>query len=318
MQLLFFLTDMLQKPFTLLSDYLRQKYGGRLQKVSVDAGFTCPNRDGSAGIGGCTYCDNSAFNPSYCSPLKSIRQQVLEGIEFHAKRYRKAQQFLVYFQPFSNTYADIEKLRQLYTEALAIDGVAGISVSTRPDCFNRETAELLAGIADKKVVLLELGIESVRDKTLQRINRGHDFECTKKAFALAAEYGLFVTGHYIIGLPGESRNEILSDVSILNNLPMNALKLHQLQIVRNTAMEKDYLIHPKDYQLFELAEYVDFIVSFAELLRPGLLIDRFAGEVPPTFLRAPDWGLIRYDQVLKMIEKKFVVRNTQQGSTSMI
>ncbi len=308
----------MKKTFTLLSDYLRQTYGGRLQKVSVDAGFTCPNRDGSAGAGGCTYCDNSAFNPSYCSPLKSIRQQVLEGIEFHAKRYRRAQQFLAYFQPFSNTYADIDKLRHLYTEALDVEDVAGISVSTRPDCFNRDTAELLACIAKTKVVMLELGIESVRDKTLQRINRGHDFECTKKAFALAAEYGLFVTGHYIIGLPGESRDEILSDASILNDLPMNALKLHQLQIVRNTTMEKDYLTHPEDYQLFELPEYVDFIVSFAERLRPDLLIDRFAGEVPPAFLRAPDWGLIRYDQVLQLIEKKFIERSTYLGAARLI
>ncbi len=309
---------MTNKPFTLLSEYLRQKYGGRLQKVSVDAGFTCPNRDGSAGTGGCTYCDNSAFNPSYCSPGKSIRQQVTEGMEFHAKRYRRAQQFLVYFQPYSNTYAEIEKLRSLYSEALAIEGVAGISVSTRPDCFSRETAELLAGIAEKKVVMLEIGIESVRDNTLQRINRGHDFACTEKAFALAAEFGLFVTGHYIIGLPGESREEILSDASVLNTLPMDALKLHQLQILRNTAMEKDFLDNPSDYTLFELAEYVDFIVSFAERLRPDLLIDRFAGEVPPAFLRAPDWGLIRYDQVLQLIEKRFTERKTNQGAASMI
>ncbi|MPM18061.1 hypothetical protein SDC9_64467 [bioreactor metagenome] len=306
------------KPYTLLSDYLREKYGGRLQKVSVDAGFTCPNRDGSAGTEGCTYCDNAAFNPSYCSPEKSIRQQVLEGIEFHARRYRRAQQFLVYFQPYSNTYDDVAKLELLYSEALRIEGVAGISVSTRPDCFNEQVAGLLAGIAKEKVVLLELGIESVRGKTLERINRGHDFASTEKAFALAAEKKLFVTGHYIIGLPGECREEILADAAVLNRLPMNALKLHQLQIVRNTAMEKDFLERPEDYELFELPEYVDFIVSFAERLRSDLLIDRFAGEVPPAFLRAPDWGLIRYDQVLKMIEKKFAERNTYQGATRMI
>lgn len=306
------------KRYILLSDYLRETYGGRLQKVSVDAGFTCPNRDGSAGKGGCTYCDNSAFNPSYCSPTKSIRQQVLEGIEFHAKRYRRAQQFLVYFQPYSNTYAEVNKLRALFSEALNIDGVAGICVSTRPDCFNRETAELLAGIAENKVVMLELGIESVRNKTLQRINRGHDFAATKNAFELAKSFGLFVTGHYIIGLPGESREEILSDASVLNKLPINALKLHQLQIVRNTAMENDFLNQPEDYLLFELPEYVDFIVSFAERLRPDLLIDRFAGEVPPSFLRAPDWGLVRYDQVLQMIKKKFFERNTRQGAALLI
>ena len=173
---------------------------------------------------------------------------------------------------------------------------------------------MLAGIAKTKVVLLELGIESVHDTTLKNINRGHDFACTQKAFELAAEYKLFVTGHYIIGLPGESREEILSDASILNTLHINALKLHQLQIVRNTAMENDFFSNPDDYTLFELAEYVDFVVSFAERLRPDILIDRFAGEVPPAFLRAPDWGLIRYEQVLKMIENKFIERNTHQGA----
>jgi uncharacterized protein len=242
---------------------------------------------------------------------------VLEVIEFHSKRYRRAQQFLVYFQPYSNTYAQTEKLRSLYNEALSIEGVAGISVSTRPDCLNRQTVELLAEIAEKKVVLLELGIESVRNKTLKRINRGHNFATTEAAFSLAEKFDLFVTGHYIIGLPGESREEILSDANVLNRLPMNALKLHQLQIVRNTAMEKDYSGHPQDYLLFELPEYIDFVVSFAQRLRPDLLIDRFAGEVPPAYLCAPNWGLIRYDEVLKMIDKKFIERNTRQGAALM-
>ena len=305
---------MQNKPFILLSDYLRQKDGSRLQKVSVDAGFSCPNRDGKVGYGGCTFCNNNAFNPSYCSPMKTISQQITEGIEFHTKRYRRAQNFLAYFQPYSNTYSDTKKLKSLFCEALEIKNIVGISVSTRPDCFNREIAELLAGIAREKVVILEIGIESVRNSTLKRINRGHDFACTQKAFEIAFEYSIFTTGHYIIGLPCESRDEILSDTSNLNALPMNAVKLHQLQIIRNTKMESDYINNPKDYNLFELAEYVEFVVSFTERLRPDLYIDRFAGEVPPAYLKAPDWGLIRYDQVLNLIKKRFAENGTYQGA----
>lgn len=289
----------------LLSDYFRQKYGERLQKVSIDAGFTCPNRDGKSGIGGCTYCNNSAFNPSYCSPKKDIKQQILEGIEFHQKRYRRAKKFLAYFQPYSNTYADINKLRKIFFEALEIEDIAGISVSTRPDCINIETAELLAEIAKYKIVILEIGIESVRDKTLKRINRGHSFKETIKSFEIANKFNLFTTGHYILGLPGESREDILNDVEILNSLPMNAIKLHQLQIIRNTAMEKDFRNNPNDYKLFELPEYINFVVEFAKKLRKDILIDRFAGEVPPEYLCAPDWGFIRYDKILQLIKNKF-------------
>lgn len=303
----------LGKRYNPLTQHLRQKFGHRLQKVSVDAGFTCPNRDGSVAVGGCTYCNNSAFNPSYCSPKKSISQQIAEGIEFHERRYRRAGGFLVYFQPYSNTFASIDKLKALYSEALAAEGVVGISVSTRPDCFNKKTAQLLADIGKTKIVLLELGIESVRNSTLQRINRGHSFETTIEAFEIAKEHGLFTTGHYILGLPGESRKEILSDAAVLNNIPMNALKLHQLQIVRGTTMESDFGNFPTDYQLFELAEYVDFVVSFTERLRPDLHIDRLAGEVPPAFLVAPDWGFIRYDSVLRKIEKRFEELDTYQG-----
>ncbi|PKP04966.1 MAG: TIGR01212 family radical SAM protein [Bacteroidetes bacterium HGW-Bacteroidetes-6] len=301
------------KRYNSLTLHLRQKFGHRLQKVSVDAGFTCPNRDGTVSVGGCTYCNNSAFNPSYCSPQKSISQQIAEGIEFHERRYRRAGGFLVYFQPYSNTFASIDKLKALYSEALAAEGVVGISVSTRPDCFSKEAAQLLADIGKNKIVLLELGIESVRNGTLHRINRGHSFETTIDAFEIAKEHGLFTTGHYILGLPGETREDMLSDTAILNNFPMIALKLHQLQIVRGTTMECDFSNFPANYQLFELAEYVDFVVSFTERLRPDLLIDRLAGEVPPAFLVAPDWGLIRYDGILRQIEKRFEERNTYQG-----
>jgi radical SAM protein (TIGR01212 family) len=307
----------LGKRYNPLTQHLRQKFGHRLQKVSVDAGFTCPNRDGSVAIGGCTYCNNSAFNPSYCSPQKGISQQIAEGIEFHERRYRRAGGFLVYFQPYSNTYASIDKLQALYSEALSAEGVVGISVSTRPDCFNDEIAQILADIGKSKIVLLELGIESVRNSTLQRINRGHSFEITIEAFEIAKKHQLFTTGHYILGLPGETREQMLDDTKVLNTIPMNAIKLHQLQIVRDTAMECDFRNLPADYQLFELAEYIDFVVSFTEHLRPDLLIDRLAGEVPPAFLVAPDWGLIRYDSVLRRIEKRFEELDTYQGKYLM-
>ncbi len=301
------------RPYHSLTEYLRNRLGQRIQKVSVDGGFTCPNRDGSKGIGGCTFCSNAAFNPSYCAKTKSIFTQIEDGIEFHARRYRKAEQFLVYFQPYSNTYAPIGQLEMMFKEALSHPKVAGISISTRPDCFTEDTALLLNRLAQKHLVFLELGIESIHDVTLRRINRGHNYQCTQTAFALARKYELFTTGHYILGLPGESREQMLLDTHELNQLPMNAIKLHQLQIVKGTMMEKDYLIHPQEYHLFELPEYTRFLVQFVSRLRPDLLIDRFAGEVPPAHLVAPDWGMIRYDGVLRLIEAQFQIEKSYQG-----
>ncbi len=296
-----------------LSLYLRNKYKHRLQKISVNAGFSCPNRENYTGIKGCTFCNNKAFNPSYCDPSKSIKQQVEEGLSFLRKRYKNAGEFIVYFQPYSNTYASINKLEKLYNEALSIPDISGIVVSTRPDCVNERKIELLAHLAKSNHVFLEMGIESTYNKTLKRINRGHDFSTTLHAFKLAAKYKLFTTGHYIIGLPGEDKNEILESAKILSEIPMKALKIHQLQIVKDTFMEKDFIKNPTDYQLFEREEYIDFVIDFCEQLNPELLIDRFAGEVPLPYLVAPHWGLYRYDQILQMIEKKFEEKGTWQG-----
>ncbi|PLW93808.1 MAG: TIGR01212 family radical SAM protein [Marinilabiliales bacterium] len=296
-----------------LSVYLREKYMHRLQKISVNAGFTCPNRDGSVAVGGCTYCENKAFNPSYCDPGKSIKQQVEEGLLFLRKRYKNAGEFMVYFQPYSNTYDSVDKLETIYNEALAIPDVSGIVVSTRPDCVDEEKLQLLSDLSQSHYVFLEMGIESVFDKSLKRMNRGHDFKTSVQAFEMAAKYSLFTTGHYILGLPGESREEMLESAGILSEIPMKAIKLHQLQIVKGTEMHKDFENNPNDYKLFEREEYLDFAVSFCERLRPDLLIDRFAGEVPLPYLIAPKWGLFRYDQVMQMIEKRFEERNTWQG-----
>lgn len=299
--------------YSSISVHLREKYKHRLQKISVNAGFSCPNRDGSVATGGCTFCENKAFNPSYCDVSKSIRQQVDEGLIFLRKRYKNAGEFIVYFQPYSNTYKDVQSLEKMYLEALRLPEISGIVVSTRPDCIDEEKLQLLSDLSQKHYVFLEMGIESVYEKSLKRMNRGHDFQTAIAAFEMATQFNLFTTGHYILGLPGESREEMLESAEILSEIPMNAIKLHQLQIVKGTAMADDFRENPSDYHLFEREEYIDFVVSFCEYLRPDLLIDRFAGEVPLSYLIAPNWGLFRYDQIMQMIEKRFEEKNTWQG-----
>lgn len=301
------------KSYKSFSVFLKNKYKHRLQKISVNAGFTCPNRDGTKAKGGCTYCNNRAFNPSYCNAEKSIRTQVSEGLEFLRKRYKSAGEFIVYFQAFSNTYSKVEELEKLWIETLNIPEISGIVVSTRPDCVDEDKLQLLSDLSKSHHVFLEMGIESVYDQSLKRMNRGHDFAASLKAFELAAKYNLFTTAHYILGLPGESREEMLASADVLSQMPMSAVKIHQLQIVRDTKMENEYENNSSDFELFELSEYIDFVVSFVEGLNPNILIDRFAGEVPLQYLIAPKWGFYRYDQVLQMIEKKFLLRNTFQG-----
>lgn len=301
------------RPYNSLSVHLREKNKHRLQKISVNAGFTCPNRDGKVATGGCSFCNNKAFNPSYCDSAKSVKTQVEEGLSFLRKRYKNAGEFIVYFQPYSNTYSSVSELERLWAEALSIPEVSGIVVSTRPDCIDETKLQVLSDLSRTHHVFLEMGIESVYDDSLKRMNRGHDFQIAVKAFEMTAQYDLFTTGHYILGLPGESRDEMLESAGILSEIPMNAIKLHQLQIVKGTAMADDFKENPSDYHLFEREEYIDFVVAFCERLRPGLLIDRFAGEVPLPYLIAPNWGLFRYDQIMQMIEKRFREKNTWQG-----
>jgi radical SAM protein (TIGR01212 family) len=301
------------RPFNAYAAYCKQKYGERLQKISIDAGFTCPNRDGTSGSGGCTYCDNNAFNPSYCKSTKPILQQINEGIEFHLKRYRRANSYIAYFQPYSNTYASLEKLKMLYEEALSHPLIAGLSIGTRPDCIDEEKLEYLKFLSEKKIISIEIGIESCYDDTLQRINRGHDFEQTVQALELIRKYDLFCGGHVIFGLPGESPDMMMAEAEILSALPINMLKFHQLQILRHTAMEKEYEEKPSDFYHFTLNGYIEFIIGFLERLSPGIIIERLAGEVPPRFLLNNHWGLIRYDQVLSMIEKKMIETGSRQG-----
>lgn len=295
------------------SDYFKKVFGERVQKVTIDAGFSCPNRDGSKGRGGCTYCNNDAFNPSYCQPEKSISQQITEGIEFHKVRYRRANRYLAYFQAFSNTHAPLSKLRELYDEALAYPGVSGLVIGTRPDCIDDEKLEYFAALSSKYYIIIEYGIESCYDKTLLKINRQHSFEDSANAIRRTAEYGIRTGAHLIFGLPGESREEMMAEAEILSELPLNTIKFHQLQIIENTLMALDFLKNPHDYQLFGLEEYIDFIIQFIERLNPEFVVERFTGEAPPRFQAGPTWGNLRTDQVVNMIEKRLVELDTWQG-----
>ena len=293
--------------------YFKRKYGERLQKIVLDAGFTCPNRDGKVGRGGCTYCDNAAFHPSYSTPGKSLHQQMDEGIEFHKVRYRTTEHYLAYFQAFSNTYAPLERLRSLYEEALSHPQVVGIVIGTRPDCVDEEKLDYLAELAKKHVVIVEYGIESCYDETLLRINRGHDFETARRAVRMTAERGIDVGIHLILGLPGESRQMMLDACEKINDLPIRSVKFHQLQIVKGTRMEQEYAERPQDFERFSLDEYLDFFTDILERLNPAIHIERFVGEVPPRFVNETPWGLIRNVELIRLLDQRLEERQTWQG-----
>lgn len=299
--------------FNSYREYFLREFGGRVQKLSIDAGFSCPNRDGTKGAGGCTFCDNDAFNPSYCHPSKSITQQIREGIEFHERRYRRANRYLAYFQAYSNTYAPLERLDVLYSEALAIPGVIGLVIGTRPDCIDREKLEYFRSLSSNHYIILEYGIESCYDKTLKRINRGHLFRDAVEALRLTREYGIKAGVHMIFGLPGETREEMLAEAGILSSLPIDTLKFHQLQLFKGTAIAAEYNDHPEEFTMFSLEDYIDFVIGFLELLTPRIVIERFAGEVPPRFLAGKGWGNIRYDEIARRIELRMEERKTWQG-----
>lgn len=299
--------------FNSYSEYFKRTFGERVQKVTIDAGFTCPNRDGVKGTGGCTYCLNDAFNPSYCTPEKSVTLQINEGIEFHEKRYRRANKFLAYFQAYSNTYAPLDHLKKIYDEALQIPGIAGLVIGTRPDCIDDKKLEYFQKLSEKYYIILEYGIESCNNETLKRINRGHTFEEALEALEKTKKYGLKMGAHFIFGLPGESKEYLLNEAKTISSLPLDTVKFHQLQIIKGTAMEQEYKQHPENFNFFELPEYIEFFIQFMERLNPEFVVERFAGEVPPRFLAGPGWGLIRNDQILNKFEKRLTELNTWQG-----
>ena len=302
-----------ERRFNAYANYFRKLYGARVQKVSIDAGFTCPNRDGSKGTGGCTYCNNNAFNPSYCLPTKSVTQQITEGIEFHKWRYSEAVSYLAYFQAYSNTYDSVSKLRTLYEEALSFPDVTGLIIGTRPDCIDDEKLELLKELSINNYIAVEYGIESCYNKTLKRINRGHTFEEAVDAVKKTAGMGINTGAHFIFGLPGETREEMLGQASIISDLPLTTVKFHQLQIIKGTLMEQEFKDNAGSFELFTWEEYLDFFVRFLEQLNPQFVVERFTGEAPPRFLSGIGWGKKRTDQIVSLIERRLEELDTWQG-----
>ena len=314
------------KRYNTFVGYYKRVYGERLQKLVIDAGFTCPNRDGTVGYGGCSFCDNAAFHPSYSTAGKSIAAQIDEGIEFHQVRYRNTRHYLAYFQSYSNTYAPLTRLKELYLEALSHPHIVGIVIGTRPDCIDEEKldwlAELKAGrvLPDwsrdgfgSPVVKVEYGIESCYDATLLRVGRGHDVAAAERAVRLSAERGLDPGAHFILGLPRESRSMLVDQCSFISSLPLHSVKFHQLQLVKGTRIEKEYAAVPDDFLRLDLPEYLDLVVDILERLRPDLYIERVAGEVPPRFVNETQWGLIRNFQILHLLDDRLSARNTWQG-----
>ena len=314
------------KRYNTFVGYYRRLYGERLQKLVIDAGFTCPNRDGTVGRGGCSFCDNAAFHPSYSTSGKSISEQIDEGIEFHQVRYRNTKHYLAYFQSYSNTYAPIPRLRELYLAALTHPKIVGIVIGTRPDCVDEEKLDFLAGLKageglgdwhrdgfEHPVVKVEYGIESCYDETLLRVGRGHDVAVAEKAVRMSAERELEPGAHFILGLPGETREMLLGQCRFISSLPLHSVKFHQLQIVKGTRMEKEFAAVPQDFLRLSLPDYLDMVIDILERLRPDLYIERVAGEVPPRFVNETQWGLIRNFQILHLLDERLSERNTWQG-----
>lgn len=274
---------------------LREKFGARVQKISINAGFTCPNRDGTVGWGGCTFCNNQTFHPEYCVPEKSVRRQMEEGMEFF-KKY-EGQKYLAYFQAYTNTYARLERLREMYESVLEMDNVVGLVVATRPDCVDVELLDYFETLARRCYVMVEYGVESTNDDTLRRINRGHDYAYSVRAIRETAARGINTGAHLILGLPGEGREEILRHAERVSELPLTMLKLHQLQIVRGTALARQWEADRGMVHLYGLEEYVELCVDFLRRLSPRIAIERFVSQSPAELLLAPNWGVKNHEFV---------------------
>lgn len=274
------------------SHWIREQFPFRVQKISVDAAFSCPNRDGRLSLGGCTFCDNKTFNPSYCDRGKSITQQLEEGKAFFAKKYPEMK-YLAYFQAYSNTYAPLEELKRKYEEALAVDDVVGLVIGTRPDCVSDEALDYLQQFNQRTFLIVEYGIESANDNTLRRINRGHTFDCSRQAIIKAHQRGIITCGHIILGLPGEDEEEMLHQASTISQLPLDILKLHQLQIIKGTPLAKEYEAHP--FHVFSAEEYVNLVIRYVSQLRNDLVLERFVSQSPPNMVIAPKWGLKNHE-----------------------
>ncbi len=292
-------------------ELLNKHFDHKVQKISINAGFTCPNRDGLKGRGGCTYCNNQSFSPGYGGRQKTVTQQLEEGISFFSHKYPEMK-YLAYFQSYTNTYDSLDKLIALYEEALAYPNVVGLIVGTRPDCMPSELLDYFEQLNKKTFLMIEYGLESTLDSTLAFINRGHTHAESVDAIIKTAEKGIYVGAHLILGLPHESREQILAHADALSELPLTTVKLHQLQLIKQTVIAKQYREYPEWFNLFEVDDYIDLCVDFAERLNPNFIIERFVSQSPKSLLIAPDWGLKNFEFTAKVI-KRFGDRNTYQG-----
>lgn len=291
--------------------FLRNYFKEKVQKISLNAGFSCPNRDGKVGYGGCTYCNNQTFNPNYCQTSKTIRTQLEEGKAFFAHKYPHMK-YLAYFQAYTNTYEDIKNLKSKYEEALSVPDIVGLVIGTRPDCMPEDLLNYLKELNRKTFLIVEYGIESTNNQTLLRINRGHTFETTQKAIQDTAQAGIITGGHVILGLPGEEHDEIIAQADIIAKLPLRTLKLHQLQLIRGTRMAKEFENDPSNFHLYKADEYIDLVIDYIERLRPDIVLERFISQSPKQLLIAPDWGIKNYEFTEK-VKKRMRERNTYQG-----
>lgn len=302
------------RPYRDFGDFLRGIFPFKVQKISVNAGFTCPNRDGTKGFGGCTYCNNQTFSPGYCHTEKSVTEQLEEGVCFFSRKYPEMK-YLAYFQAYTNTYDELNALIAKYEEALSFPGVVGLIVGTRPDCMPDALLDYFTQLSQKTFVMIEYGLESTLDRTLFRINRGHTHAESEDAIRRTAGRGIYTGAHLILGLPGESREEIRHHADVLSALPLTTLKLHQLQLIRNTRMAKEQSEHPEQFHLYAVDEYIDLVIDFLERLTPSIIVERFVSQSPKELLIAPDWGLKNFEFTAK-VDKRILERNTWQGRLS--
>ena len=298
-----------QKPYNDYANWVGRHFACKIQKISVDAGFSCPNRDGSKGKGGCIFCDNRTFNPAYCTPQKTVTEQLNDGKDFFARKYPDMK-YLAYFQAFTNTYAPLHHLKALYEEALAVDDIMGIVIGTRPDCISNELLDYLALLNTQTMVVMEYGIESTNDSTLKFINRGHNIECARKAIMDTAERGITTCAHLILGLPGEDRADILTQADIISELPIDILKLHQMQVIKGTRLADLY--HRNPFHIFDIDEYIKLVTEYVMRLRPDITIERFASQSPADMLIAPRWGLKNHE-LTNLIVNHMVSHGYKQG-----
>lgn len=299
----------MQQLYNDFSHWIRRQFPFRVQKISVDAGFSCPNRDGRLGTGGCIYCNNETFSPAYCNRRKSVTEQLEDGKMFFARKYPDMK-YLAYFQAFTNTYASFDKLKALYEEALGVENVVGIVIGTRPDCVSTDLLDYLQELSSRTFVLVEYGIETTNDETLMFINRGHDFECSRKAVEETKKRGILTGGHVILGLPGEDEQESFRQAGIISSLPLDILKVHQLQVIRGTRLACSY--EEKPFHLYSVDEYIHLIAGYIQRLRATIVLERFVSQSPKNLLLAPKWGLKNYE-FTNLLNNYLLRNNITQG-----